>query len=263
MFFFIRGPAARRRRQRKTHKDTVGQSDFLSRNIGNLARRQRAFDRIYEPRTPSTDRLVDNVLSARDPSGSRSLSNMRVSLADSVPVATHVEENRVSSTVSVRKIRRTSIANANNMENPNGTKSTQINSVNANNNDNKSSATPRSAVTVRRVNKISNADETDKTDLDATVQEIPNVAPTVCKETAQVKVTKLPRIKSTKRQSSRAASADSVNVIHVNRSSLEMQPVASRSRTLTTATDCKANTSNGVTVTKISRKSITSEDPHT
>jgi hypothetical protein len=262
LFSFNSGPGARRRRQKQTEKDDVRQKTFLSLNIGDLLRKRGTIDRLYQPRTLSKDDLVGNIPAVRDSMTSHSPLDMRLKPSNPLIAVTNVEEHRVSSTVSVKKISRASIDKMNS-EKPNEIKSAQIKPDNNGNKSGSTSATPHSAVTVIRVNKVSSMDDIDKINSNTTRQNTPRAISRISKKTGIVNVTKLLRIKSNKAQRPRAVSAGNVSVTHVHRSSIQMQPLANRAKTSMPVPNSKANTGNGVTVIKLPRKPTISESDRT
>jgi hypothetical protein len=254
-----RGPAARRRRQKQVKKDDVGQENFVYRNLADLTRTRGAIDRLYQRRIFSRDHPVDNILTARDRMTSHSPSDMRISFSKSSTVLTTLEECRASATVSVKYVSRSGIEKVNIIEKPNGIKNAQMKTLNNSNGHGNTSANPRSAASVVRVNRMPSMDDTDPTNLNTNRQKTSSAISTISKKTSQVNATKVSRIKSTKIQRPRASSFANVSVIHVDISSIEMQPLSNRAKTSMSAADRKANTGNSVTVKRVSRKLSTSE----
>jgi hypothetical protein len=269
---------------------------WVPQNIANLAQRRRNVNGIYEPRrTLSKDHLVHNVPHVKDRTFSNASSNLHISWSDSATTMTDVEESRVSSIVSVKRIRRASIAEMNNIEKPGEVKNVDIKLENYRDNKGNDSAIRRSAVTVVRVTRVSIMDETDKSNSNTSREETssatstiskktpqvnvtrisrsetdksmpntsqqktPSAKSTISKKTSEVKVTKISRNKTATTQRRRSSSVGNLSIIHLDRSSIEMQLMANRLKTPMFSTNSKANKGNGVTVIKLPRKLTASQ----
>ncbi len=246
--FSNRSPAARRRRRGKAENDVAVRQTWLPQNIANLTQKRQDVSGIYQPRTLRKDHLVDNIPYAKD------LTALHISLSDSATTMTDLEESKISSTISVKRIRRASIVKMNNKEKPDKTENVDIKSENHRDNNGNSAVTQRSAVTIVRVKKVPNMEETYKSTSNTSRQEMLSATSTIPKKTAQVNITKISRSNTPKTQRPRAASVGNVDIVQLNKSSVEMQPIRNHSKTSTLATNGKANTGNGVVVTKIPKK---------
>jgi hypothetical protein len=294
--FSNRGPAARRRRQRNKGIDATQRIFSSRKQVVNTARKGRAVSRLYKPRTLSKDNLTDNKLPNNDRILSNSPSDMRIRLSESTAVTTDIDESRAQSTVSVKKIRRSSMAQENNIEKPNVneniaerrvqstvsvTKIRRLNMAKENNTEkpietenmdkkpinNRNSNEnlrdiQRSAMTVFRMNKVSNMDETEKKNSNAVRQGTLSAVSTIPSNTTQVNVIKIPRNKTSTSQRRRASSVGNVSIIHLEKPSVEIRSIADRSKTSASTVDGKQKTSNGVIVTKLSKKSTAAHSDH-
>jgi hypothetical protein len=210
----------------------------------------------------SKDRLSGNILHAKDSMTGYSPSDLRINLPDSSTLVTDVDEEEyiVSSEVSAKKIKRTNTMNMNNTENLNETKDSDIQPGNHRARYGNNAAIRRPSVTALGMNKLPNTDETNNRNLSVTQQNTRSTILTMPSNNAQViNASRIPRNKTSKTQRPRAASVSNVSTIHLDKSSIEKQTIADRSNAPTGATHGKANTSNGVVVTKISRKLAASQ----
>jgi hypothetical protein len=221
-----------------------------------LTQRRQAISRIYQPSALSNDSLLNSALGGKNSMMSTFSAHLTRSLSDPASVLTDLEEHKVSSTVSVKKVRRFDIANMDNIQNLNEIKNTYIKSFNSgDDNDGNNSSIQRPTVTVLGMNRLPNTVETNK--------RRSSMISTAPSKTAQINLTKLSRIKSTTNRRPRASSVGNVSVIHVDKSSIKMQPIGNRSETSMPATNHKMNTGNGVRVTKLSRRLGTTQSHFT
>jgi hypothetical protein len=193
---------------------------------------------------------------------SYSPSNLHISLPDSTTRVTDVEkeQHNVSSTVSVKRIKRSDMMNMNNTENLDETKESDIQPGNHRDRHENNAAIRRPSVTVLGMNKLPNTDKTNRRNLGVTQQNARSTMLTMPSNNAQnINATRIPQNKTSKSQRPRAASVGDVSTIHLDKSSIEMQTISDRSKAPTGAAHGKANTSNGVVVTKISRKLAASQ----
>ncbi len=249
--FFNRGPAARRRRK-KNYAEGGEQQTVLWRNRPDLTQPIRAIRQLYQPSSLSNDPLVNSTRRATMSSFPTDLSR---SLCDSATVLTDLEEHKTSSTVSVKKISRSDIANMNNIQKFNQSRNADINSAkNYDDSDGNSLASQHPTVTVLQMNRLPNTDKTNKRISSVNRPQASSGISTTPSKTAQVNLDKLSRIKSTTYRRPRAASVGNVSVAHVDRSSIEMRTIANHSKTSMPATDYNVNTGNGVRVTKLPRR---------
>jgi hypothetical protein len=121
-------------------------------------------------------------------------------------------------------------------------------------NNGNTSVTQYSAITAVRVKNVTNMDETAKSNSNTSRQENLSATSIMPRKTAQAFVAKIPRSKTTKNQHLRAASVGNVGIDQLDKSCVEMGPIANHSKTSMLATDGKAYTDNRAVVTKISRK---------
>jgi hypothetical protein len=252
--FSNRGPAARRRRRRKEENDDAGQQAWLPRNIGNLTQKRRNASGIYQPRTLRKDHLVDNIPHAKVLARRNCPSDLRISLSNSGTTMTDLEESRILSTVSVKRINRASIAKMNNIKKPGETKNVDLQSEKHRDSNGNSSVTQHSVVTVVRVKRVPHMEETDKYNSNTSQQDTLSATSTIPKKTTQVNVTKVPRSKTPKTQRPRATSVGNVSIIQLEPLPIRMRSLTNQSQMSTLATEGKTKKGNGIVVTKIPRK---------
>jgi hypothetical protein len=182
---------------------------------------------MYQPSLLSNDSLVSSTLRAKNSMMNTFSEDLSRSLSDPATFMTDLEEHRVSSTVSVKKFRRFDIANMDNIQNVKKNKNADIKSFNNENdsNENRSSVFRRPTVSVLRMNRSLNTDETKKRSSSVIQPQASSMISITPPKNAQVDLTKRPRIKSNANRRPRAASVGNVSVIHIDRSSIEMQSI--------------------------------------
>ncbi|CAF4485428.1 unnamed protein product, partial [Rotaria sp. Silwood2] len=252
------GPAARRRRRKSKKKDTCERSSE-SRLITNELERITASRKILKSNTPTKNCLTYNKVNPRDNMNNASPSDLRISLADSnfskeVTNLTDKEEQRVSSTVSVKRVKRATIEPLNNTEQLNETENVHIKSPNHLEDSENSRIIRRSAVTVLRVSRL---DEANQNNSITPQQSILSASSVKSSKLDQVKVIKIPRNQSALNPPTRAVSVGNVITIKSDKSFIEMKPIIIRSNTASLATNINVHKGNRVTVTKLPRKSTT------
>jgi hypothetical protein len=104
--------------------------------------------------------------------------------------------------------------------------------------------------------------ETEKRNSNALRQGTLNAASTIPSKPIQVNVIKIPRNKTSTSQRRRASSVGNVSIIHLEKPSVEIRSIADRSKTSASTVDGKQKTSNGVIVTKLSKKSTAAHSDH-
>jgi hypothetical protein len=172
---------------------------------------------------------------------------------------TDVEDKTiVSSEVSVKRIKRSSIIKANNNKKLNEIEDVDINPTNQRHSNGNISAIPRSTVTGPRMNKLPNMAGKNRKNSNVTLETNLSTASTIPLKTVKVNVTKIPRSKTGKTQRPRASSVGNISSIHLKNPFIEMGPITNNSKSSMLATNGKANTGNGVTVTRVTRKRTTS-----
>ncbi len=256
-----RAPGARRRRRRKEEKDDVGEKTFLPRGIVYPTRKQGAIDQMYRSTASSTVHMLDKTSHVEDSMTSNLPTDLHLRLSGSTTVMTDIEKSRISSTVSVKKVKQSDIKNMNNIQKVNEMKKVDIKSANEGDSNGNNSATQQPIIIVVRVKKGSNIDGINTSSLNTAQQENLNVRSTARKITSRVNVTKLPRTKSTETQRPRVTSISSV--IHVPKSSIEMQSTVKRSKSSVPTIDTKVKRSSGVTVIKLPRNLSSSKSDGT
>ena len=190
---------------------------------------------MYQPRSFSNDSVLDSALSTTNPMMNTFSTQLSRSSSDPATVPFGSKEHRVSSTVSVKRLRRSDIANMDNIQKLNENKNINSFSNGDDNNSKDSSDLRRPTVTVLGMNRLPNMGVTNRKG-SSVVSAVPS-------QTTEINLSKVPRIKSITNRRTRAASVDNVSVIHVDRSSIEMQPMGNRSKT-----------GSGVRVTKLPRR---------
>ncbi len=248
-----------RRRQRRKEENDSGQQTFLPYlNITNLARKARATSRIHQPRTLSKDHPIDNIPRVQDPMTNYSSTNWRISFTESTTLTTDLEESGVSWAAVVKRIKRAEIAKVNSIKKLNEAEDVHIKSTNHRDSNRNTSDIQHSSVTVFRMNKVSNMDKMNESNLNASQQKTSSMTSIIPTKSIQVNVIKIPRNKTIKNKRPRAASVGNLNIIQLDKSSMEMQSIKNHSEMSKHASDIKANIGNGVTVMKIPRKPATS-----
>ena len=254
-FSALHSRPAVRRRQRKKEKDAVGQRVCFP-IISDLTRRQGANGGKHQSTASSKSLLMKT-----GPHKKYSLTDHfpkvnRGSLTDSATVVIHVEDHSVSSTGPVKTLKLNHIAPMNDTEKSKETGIAQRKSTDTDDGTGKNPRIQRS-VTVLRVIKSENMDEfnlgrAEQETVDATTV-------TESKKIGQITVTKVPRSHSSNIKRHRASSVGNINVTHVDRFSIEMQAIASRSKTSMSTKQPTVDTRNGVTVTRLSRNTVAAE----
>lgn len=229
-----RGPGARRRRRRKTEKDDQKQDIFLLQNIEHLSSSKQTNSRIHQRRTSSYDYPFDRILHHQESVIDNSTINYRKSSSEGSTVITNVDDERIiSSTVSVQRVKRTSLA-----------KNDTIRDVNETQDDGDANESipdsRRRRVSVTRVNRMYDTMKTDDNNLNVASQVLMRSISAIPTKNVQVNVIQVPKNQRITKQRARALSAGNISVSGLDRSSMEMRTLAKRG--------------NGVTVTKIPRK---------
>ena len=253
MFFVHRSPAARRRRRRRS-ADGTEQQAIRWRHLMDRTRTKRLFTQIDQSNSSSTRSSDVSTLHTKYSVISDPSTYMHQILSKQPNTQLDLKKQHdIPSTVSVKKVTQSEIAKMTNIQ-----KFTDRNMKEVTTADDVTTMpnthTFRPMVNVSRVSRVSEIDSTDKTTWNTIRQEIPKRTSTRIRS---VTMTQIPRIRSTRVRQSRASSVGNVNVIHVNRSSIEMQPMASRLKASVSLNQRATNTHNGVTVTKLRRRSTT------
>ncbi len=247
--FPTRSPAARRHRRKEREVD-VGENPLGSRNIIDKARKTRAASRLFGINTANKNYHVYDILQATNSIRSGFLSDSHINSSDMMDVAVDVEENIPRSTVSVRRIKHTKI------EKTRETEDVRMKSSNDHDHNRTPLSIPRSGVASVRVNKISKRDLIDENQTknsDAISQESSNTPAMPRSKTDRINVMKIPRNKTAVLQGDPSSSFGSEKIVILKKLSMEMQPIRDRLKTVSNPTDTKIKTSNGVTVTKLSK----------
>jgi hypothetical protein len=219
---------------------------------------------MHQPTTSIEDHLIDNISHAKDPMNSSSRSALHMSLSEPTTIMTDAEdETIVSSAVSVKRIKLSSIRKVKNTEKRKETENADIKPINPLDNNGNISAILRSAVSGLPMNKLPNMDETKKVNSSITLETTLSASSTIPLKTGKVKVSKIQGSKIIKNQRPRASSVGSISNIQLDKSSIVVRPMADHSKASMLAVDGKANTSSGVTVRKVLRKRTTSHSHRT
>ena len=255
-----RGPVARRRHRQRKKEDDQGRDIFLLQNIKHLEWRSRIINRIYQPRTSGYDNSFDNIPHDKQLMTKNSSINWRKSLSERSTVVTNVgDEHIVSSTVSVRRIKRTSLAKDDTIKDVDEIHDVDIEPICHGDADENVSVTQHRTVSVVRVNKRSSMADIDKSNSNITILEKLNSAPAVLTKNVQVNVIQVPKNQRITKQRCHGLSADNVSVNQLDKSSMEMQTVVDRSTMSIITANTKAKRGSGVTVTRVPRKHTTSQ----
>ena len=165
-------------------------------------------------------------------------------------VMTNVEDERTTpSTVSVQRVKRTSLAQIDTIIDVN-----EIEDADENISD-----TQRHRVSVTKVNRMSGMTQIGKNNSSLISQEAVSLPSALTTKNVQVRFTQVPKNQRITKQRSRAVSAGNVSVIRVHEPSMEMQTLANRSAMSMITTGAKAKSGSGVTVKKIPRRQTVSQ----
>lgn len=157
---------------------------------------------------------------------------------------TDTQEYRVSSTVTVRKVPRSEIADMKNTQKFNDTMLTDIQSTNDAGNDGSSASIQRRAVSVIRVKRSA------------------KISPT-SKQFTRVTVTKLPRSKSSDNSQFQPMSITDVDMMDMGPNSIEMQPIFNDTKNLSNVDDGQAISNSVTTVRRLPRKIVPTQANYT
>ena len=255
-----RGPAARRRHRQKKKEDDQGRDIFLPQNIKHLEWRRRIINRTYQPRISGYADSFDNIPHDKQPMTKNSSINWRKSSSERSTVMTNVgDEHIVSSTVSVQRIKRTSLAKDDTIKDVDEIQDIDIEPICHGDADKNISVTQHRTVSVVRVNKRSIMADIDKNNSNVTPPEKLSSAPAVLTKNVQVNVIQEPKNQRITKQRRRALSTDNVSVNRLDKSSMEMQTVVDSSTMSMITANTKVKRGSGVTVTRVPRKHTTSQ----
>ena len=232
-------------------KDDTNPEPFNLRNLIDRTRRRATIGRKYEPTMSGKDFLVNNHSNIKSSVSARPPIDLHRILSDNSNVLADGEQQRIHSTVPVRKIKRADL------ETFNKSTAAYLQPPSDDDSNEKNSNLRGSKVTVVRVSKSANVEGTNKTNSNRDELQMESPKPTVTKKNALVHVSKIPRKKSSKSLRPRRSSVGHVNVTHVDRSSMEMKKMTARAKTSMSANDRKEMTGSAVRVKRLSRKSLT------
>ncbi|CAF1088063.1 unnamed protein product [Rotaria sp. Silwood1] len=160
---------------------------------------------------------------------------------------TDVEDHRISSTVTVKRIHRATIEQLNNITKSNETEN--VNTISTKHNDN-SRITQYSTVTVLRVPKLNEVNQSNSI---TPQQKTLSASSVKSSKINQVKIIKIPRNQSAIYQRTRAISLDNISTIDLNKHLIALQPTTN-AKTASLSTNINAHKGNRVTVTKLLRQ---------
>lgn len=227
-----RYPGAKRRRRRNSGEERGTMQWYYTRNFPwNRA----VFTRMREPSSLGSASFADSsslVSHARSPA--------------TISIITDIDDERISSAVSVKKVSPAEIAKMDPLQKPMSKKNPHPKPLD---NDKNSSISSQPTVKIVRVKKVPHMDETDESNKNnIPLEDLSSRS----KQSDGVPVTRIHGGQSNKqRPRPRASSAGSVSVIHVNRSSREVQSRVNRSKI--------SRTGSAVTVKRVPRRVVTAQ----
>lgn len=195
------------------------------------------------------DFLIDNDSNSKSSLNAHSPINMRRVFSGSTNVLTDGDQERIHSTVSVRKIKRADLEPVNNVDKFNESKTTYLQSTSIDDNREENSNIQRFGVTVARVIKSANIEKSNKINSNRIEPQIASLEATAGQKNVLVHVIKIPR--------PRTSSAGKTNVTHADGCSMEMKTIGTRAKTAIPTNDRKEMTGSAVRVKKVSRKDLT------
>ncbi|CAF3486532.1 unnamed protein product [Rotaria sp. Silwood1] len=250
------GARSRRRRRQLKEENTCARA-FDSRLTTFELERQTASSKIFKSNTPTKDYLINNTVNHQNSTGHIFSEDSRINLFDSaysneVTTITDIEESRVSSAVTVKRMSRATIQQLHDMEKLNENAKPNSKLPNHIDNTDDSQIIGRSPVTVVRIPKLNLSNQNISI---TSQQNTSSASSSKLSKLNQVKVTKIPRKQTTLSQRARALSADNISTIHIGKPFVVMQPLTNHSKTASIATNIKMHKDNRVTVRKLPRKS--------
>ena len=238
--YFLRSPAARRRRQKRS-TDEKEYGPVYQFYMKNRIQRRRSFHRIPPSSLSCNQSAGKRTLRTECSVISSSSVGDYLNLPDSVISLTNVEKKRNQSAVSVKKLPQSEIANMTNIHqlNPNKAKGDDHHLDN-------DSIYPSSTVNVIRVMRVPNLTGTDNDNSDLDEK---NISSRKWKKFDRVRITKLPRSKSSRTQRPGSTS--------IEQFSMEMKPITDHAkRSAASSSDRQGYTNNGVKVNRVSRRIV-------
>lgn len=235
-----RYPGAKRRRRRNS-SDERGTMQWSE--TGNLSWKRTLFTRMRGPSSLGSESFADHTLrtecSILDNSSVLSQSRSPATIT----VIADIDDQRISSAVSVRKVSQAEIAKMDYLQKAMSKKNSHGNPLD---NDQNSSVNSQSTVKVVRVKKVPHMDEIDESNLnDIPLEDLSARS----RQSDRVPVTRVYRSQSSKCPRPRASSASGTSVIHVHRSLREVEPRVNQSRI--------SRTRSAVIVKRVPRQSLT------
>lgn len=281
--FFNRYPGARRRR-RKEAKEKDHEHVFDRAVIRNESELKVLPKRLRSPGTSHKDSTPYDVLKHQESLNSRSSGQLNKSWSPSnnselLTTLTDIDEHRISSTVSVKRIKRADLNRLEDSQSPNKSEDLDNKSKDPLSPRHNSNLVRRSTVSVIRVSKSDLANSTSPTQPEqrpsaSTVQSstssavrvtrIPRSQSTVSRyppSSSAVRVTRINRSQSTVNQPRRSLSINSIGVADVNKNVIKIKPMKPSIQASSANGNVKEKKGNGVTVTKIARRSVSLKDP--
>lgn len=243
LYLFCRHPIGRRRQKKRVTDDREYQGIFRS-SIMNLTRRKQSVSRIYRSSSLTRESIGHTTPHTKSSIVSDALTHLHLKSSD--PAQIHSKANEIAPTVSVKKVTRDEIAAMTNIQNFKENYATDANTVDYDYNLGNTARIRHSVHNGIRVNRISSLSATEQENSNKTLRRVKSVL-----------VTKLPRIKSSKIKRSRTFSVGNVHVVHVNRSNIEMQPIANRLSGSMQINARRTKSFNGIRVSKLPRELAT------
>ncbi|CAF4379571.1 unnamed protein product [Rotaria sp. Silwood2] len=178
------------------------------------------------------------------------------SYSDGVTTTTDIEETRILSTVSIKRINHATIQQLHDTEKLIDNAEPNSKLPNHIDNSDDSQSIRCSAVSVVRVPKLSLPNQNNSI---ISEQNTSSTSLSKLLKLNQVKVTKISRKQSTLSQRARALSVDNISTIHIGKPFSVMQSLTNESTAASIATNINIHKGNRVTVKKLPRKSNISQ----
>ena len=223
----------------------------------NFSWKKLPLTRMYRPTSFNNESSGDSALRTEYSTISDRSTDLHSRFSVPPTVLTNVEEHRISSAVSVKRVTQAEVANMSNIQKFPSKNNSAMKSTHDDNEKEHSVRSQQPVVKVVRVKKAFTMNTTNDFNMNTLPLEISNETRN---QTGRVSVSKVQRSKSSNSQlRRRASSADSINVVRVNRSFMEMQPADHRSKASMIIRDRKAITSSAVRVSRVPRRTITAQ----
>ncbi|CAF4293067.1 unnamed protein product, partial [Rotaria sp. Silwood2] len=253
--------ACSRRQRRKLKEEYICARAIDSRLTSFELEKQRASRKIFKSNIPTKDYLINNTVHHQNNTSHIFSQDSSANLFDSaysdgVTTTTDIEETRILSTVSIKRINHATIQQLHDTEKLIDNAEPNSKLPNHIDNSDDSQSIRCSAVSVVRVPKLSLPNQNNSI---ISEQNTSSTSLSKLLKLNQVKVTKISRKQSTLSQRARALSVDNISTIHIGKPFSVMQSLTNESTAASIATNINIHKGNRVTVKKLPRKSNISQ----